>query len=107
MNESLSLAFELAIAVLEGALLGLFFFAGLWWTVRRLGTSQRLALWFLASMLLRTSLVVLGFYYIMGDNWQRLLAGLLGFVIARMLIMRLTRVRDQSTSYAQKAGHAP
>lgn len=81
----------LLVAIAEGALLGVFFFAGLYWTVRQLGSSKQVALLFFASMMIRTSVVILGFYFILGDNWQRLLAGLLGFVMARMLITLLTR----------------
>ena len=92
MNEFMSLVF----ALLAGALLGVFFFAGLWWTVRKMESSKQVALLFLGSMLLRTSVVIIGFYFILGDNWQRLLAGLLGFIIARIIVTRLTRIADQS-----------
>ena len=96
MNEFLLLLFALLLALLEGALLGVFFFAGLWWTVRKIESTKQVALLFLGSMLLRTSVVILGFYFILGDNWQRLVAGLLGFIIARIIVTRLTRVADQS-----------
>jgi F1F0 ATPase subunit 2 len=92
INEFLQLLF----ALLEGALLGVFFFAGLWWTVHKLASSKYVALLFLGSMLLRTGIVVLGFYFILGDNWQRLIAGLLGFVIVRLIVTRLNRITDQS-----------
>jgi F1F0 ATPase subunit 2 len=91
MSEFLHLLF----ALLEGALLGVFFFAGLWWTVRKLDSAKHVALLFLGSMLLRTGIVVLGFYFIFGDNWQRLLVGLLGFVMVRIIVTRLTRIADQ------------
>ena len=81
----------LAAALVAGILLGAFFFGGLWWTVRKGMTSERVALWFFGSMLLRTGVVMLGFYFVMGDSWQRLLAGLLGFVLARLIVTRLTR----------------
>lgn len=96
MNEFLLLLFALLVALLQGALLGVFFFAGLWWTVRKLESTKQVALLFLGSMLLRTCVVVLGFYFILGDNWQHLLAGLLGFVIARIIVTRLTRLTDPS-----------
>lgn len=92
MNEFMPLVF----ALLAGALLGVFFFAGLWWTVRKIESTKQVALLFLGSMLLRTSVVILGFYFILGDNWQRLVAGLLGFIIARIIVTRLTRIADQS-----------
>lgn len=92
IDEFMSLAF----ALLVGALLGVFFFAGLWWTVRKLESSKQVALLFLSSMLLRTGGVILGFYFILGDNWQHLLVGMLGFITARVLVIRLTRIADQS-----------
>lgn len=91
MSEFLLLLF----ALFEGALLGVFFFAGLWWTVRKIESSKHVALLFSGSLLLRTSVVISGFYFILGDNWQRLLAGLLGFIIARIIVTRLTRVTEQ------------
>ncbi len=103
MNEALSLS----AALIAGIVLGAFFFGGLWWTVRRAVSSKRVALWFIGSMLLRTGVVVTGFYYVLGDNWQRLVAGLLGFVIARLIVMRLSRTREQTAPSMQKAGHAP
>ena len=91
MSEFLLLLF----ALFEGVLLGVFFFAGLWWTVRKIKSSKHVALLFLGSLLLRTSIVISGFYFILGDNWQNLLAGLLGFIIARIIVTRLTRVTEQ------------
>lgn len=103
MNEALSLASALA----AGILLGTFFFGGLWWTVRKGVSSKHPALWFFGSMLLRTCIVVLGFYFVLGDDWKRLLAGLLGFIVARLIVMRLTRDVEQASQFAQEAGHAP
>ena len=53
----------LLIAALFGATLGAFFFAGLWWTVQKGLTSNHPALWFLGSTLLRTALVLTGFFF--------------------------------------------
>jgi F1F0 ATPase subunit 2 len=103
MNEGLSLAF----ALVAGVLLGGFFFGGLWWTVRKAVSSRQPALWFLGSMLLRTGIVLSGFYFVSGGDWKRLLASLLGFIIARLVVTRLSRVAQQPAQLAQKAGHAP
>lgn len=103
MTESLGLTFGL----LAGVVLGAVFFGGLWWTVRHGISAKQPALWFFVSLLLRTSIVLLGFYFVLGDDWQRLLAGLLGFVIARRMVMRLTREAALPSQLAQKAGHAP
>ena len=64
MNEPLSLA----SALVAGVLLGAIFFGGLWWTVRRGVSSKRVALWFLGSMLLRTCIALLGFYFVAGGR---------------------------------------
>jgi len=88
---------ELAAAILAGALLGAFFFGGLWWTVRRGVTSSQPALFFLASLLLRTFAVLAGFYFVSLGDWRRLAASLAGFVLARIAIRR----RVDSSAQAQ------
>lgn len=103
MSNLLSLTF----ALLAGILLGAIFFGGLWWTVRKGITAEYPALWFLGSLLLRMCIVMLGFYYLVGDNWQRLMAGLLGFIVARLIVTRFTRMTSQSEKLAQEAAHAP
>jgi F1F0 ATPase subunit 2 len=94
-------------SLIAGLLLGAFFFGGLWWTVRKGVKSERVALWFFGSMLLRTGVVMLGFYLLLGDSWQRTLIGLLGFFIARLTVTWLTRVVEQPKPLAQEADHAP
>lgn len=86
--------FTLAVAVLAGAALGLLFFGGLWWTVRRAASSPRPALWFGPSLLLRTALVAGGFYLAGDGAWPRLLACLAGFVLARFAVLRLVPGRS-------------
>jgi len=99
--------FRLASALLAGVVLGALFFGGLWWTIRRGLASRQPALWFIGSMLLRTGMVAAGFYFILGDNWQRLLAGLAGFVIARLVVTRLIRAAPQGSRLAKEVSHAP
>ena len=104
MSELLSLILPLV----AGALLGMMYFGGLWWTVRKGISSNRPALWFLGSMLLRMSLTLAGFYIISGNRWERLLACLIGFVIARVVVTRLTLPSGENeTRGAQEANHAP
>jgi F1F0 ATPase subunit 2 len=103
MNETLILVLALATGVLLGAI----FFGGLWWTVQNGVSSKRPALWFFGSLLLRTSIALVGFYFIARGHWERLLVCLLGFVIARLIVMRLTRVAEKPTYFAQEASHAP
>ena len=104
MNETL----RLVPALVTGVLLGAMFFGGLWWTVRKGVSSQRPALWFFGSLLLRMSIAMAGFYFVSGGHWERLLACLLGFVTARLIVKRLTRppVEHRNAS-AKEACHAP
>jgi F1F0 ATPase subunit 2 len=98
---------DLGLAMMEGAMLGAIFFGGLWWTVRKAVTARHPALWFFGSMLLRMCIVLSGFYFILGDSWQDLLAGLLGFIAARLVAVRLSRGIAQAGDLGQGAGHAP
>ncbi len=98
---------KLVAALASGVLLGAIFFGGLWWTVRRGVTSKRPALWFCGSLLLRTGIVLVGFYFVTGGHWQRLLACLLGFVIARRIGTRLSGATvEHPNDSAKEAGHA-
>ena len=98
----------LAVALAAGLLLGAVFFGGLWWTVRKGVFSKNPALWFLGSMLLRMGIVLLGFYFVGRGNWQRLVSCLLGFIIARFCVMRLTRTPvEHPCLTVREAPHAP
>ena len=98
----------LSLALLAGILLGVIFIGGLWWTVRKGVFSKSPALWFLGSMLLRMSLVLTGFYFVGRGDWERLVTCLLGFIIARFIVTRLTRTPIKpSHSPAKEASHAP
>jgi F1F0 ATPase subunit 2 len=91
-----------------GVLLGLFFFGGLWWTVRRGLTSNRPALWFLGSLLLRTGIVLAGIYFVSGGRWDGLLACLAGFFIARFIVTRLVGPPvGHHNSPVKEPAHAP
>jgi F1F0 ATPase subunit 2 len=96
----------LALAFLAGALLGVFFFGGLWWTVQKGVASETPALWFVGSLLLRTGLVLVGFYLAAQGHWSRLAACLLGFVIARiMVVKRLTRAPAEEPAPLEEETH--
>lgn len=103
MNETLNLL----PALVAGFLLGVFFFGGLWWTIRKGLSSRSPALWFLGSLLLRLSTVIAGFYFVSGNHWERLLICLPGFFIARRVVMRLTRQpEEEENKLAKEVRHA-
>ena len=99
MSETLSLVLALA----TGLVLGAIFFGGLWWTIQKGMTSESSALWFCGSWLLRTGLVVAGFLLIARGHWERLPACLLGFVVARLIVMRQIRAADKPADLPRKA----
>ena len=104
MNETLALL----LAWSAGGGLGAIFFGGLWWTVRQSVSSQRPALWLFGSWLLRMGVALSGFYFVAGGHWKRLLACLLGFVMARLVVIWLTRSSGQcQTGPAREISHAP
>ena len=104
MNETLTLV----LSWVAGGAIGAIFFGGLWWTVRKGMSAKQPAFWFLGSLLLRTGVSLTGFYFVSGGHWERLLLCLLGFVMARPVVMRLTRASDQSLAPATpEASRAP
>ncbi len=103
MNEP----FELLLSGIAGGVIGGIFFGGLWWTVRNGVLSSRPALWFLGSTILRTAAALAGFYLVARGHWERLLVCLLGFIIARTIVIRLTRIPGKSGYLEDEAPHAP
>ena len=99
---------ELPLALLAGALLGAVFFGGLWSTVHKGVTSEKPALWFLGSLLLRTSMILAGFYVVSQGHWSRLVACLIGFLIARVIVVKwLTRApAEPPTPLEKETGNA-
>lgn len=98
------------LVMLAGGVLGVLFFGGLWWTVKKGVSSTQPALLFFASMLLRTLIALTGFYFIGGGHWSRLLSCFLGFIIARLIVMRYTdsqaRAPSTTESPAKEVHHA-
>lgn len=102
MPDTLTLAWALGAGVVLGAV----FFGGLFWTVRKGAVCQRPALLFLGSFLLRTSMALAGLYFVAGGHWDRLLVCLLGFIIARIMVTKLTGARVPPASTVKERGHA-
>jgi F1F0 ATPase subunit 2 len=91
---------SLVQAATAGAVLGGMFLVGLWWTVRLIMIANHPVPWFLASLLLRMSAVLAGFYFVGGGHWDRLAACFVGFAAARVIAAVLP-------SLAARGRHAP
>ena len=87
MNENI----YIALAFTTGLALGILFFGGLWFTVKKALAAKIPALWFVGSFVLRVSITVVGFYYIAAGSLKRLLFASCGFIIARFIIIRATK----------------
>lgn len=97
----------LVLSMAAGAGLGFFYFGGLWLTVRRLPGARRPTLLFVASFVGRTALTLLGFYLIMDGSWDRMLACLLGFIVARQLLISRLRPEPEPAAPRGREGARP
>jgi len=98
----------LVLAGVAGALLGAFFYGGLWVTVQRGLSSGQPALWFLGSLLLRTGVTVAGFYLVSRAHWERLPPCVLGFFVASVTARVWTRApKRKLVGSAPEAVDAP
>ena len=89
-------------ALLGGAALGVIFFGGLFWTTEHLMHCNWPQAVVVTSFATRVLIVVIGFYWLMAGAPARALAALLGFVVARAILVRLlgsvrkTRIQDEA-----------
>jgi len=103
-----------SLSLAAGCGIGAIFFGGLWWTVRKCMTASLPALWIIGSFLLRMGIALSGFYVVAFGDWTRWVACLTGFILARLVVTRLTRNPSSASSAdrqlacpAQEASHAP
>ena len=90
----------LAGALLGGALLGAFYLWALWMTTRRITTARRPALLMMASLLVRMAVLLGGFWLISDGRWERLVAALGGYLLAR--VVALWRLNRQAPAGASR-----
>ena len=95
----------LVLAFAFGLLLGAVFFGGLWLTVRLALFSRQTGLWFLLSLLARTSIALGGFYLVARNGWEGMLPCFLGFLTARAAVTWSARTPTPCASDAE-AGRA-
>jgi F1F0 ATPase subunit 2 len=71
--------------------LGIFYFTSLWFTVKKMAQAKHPVLIMIASGVARLTLVLVGFYFLIDSHWQRLLIAMVGFLIARSLLIACWR----------------
>lgn len=99
-----SFGLQLCIVVLAGLALGLFYFGGLWLTVRRITCSKRPALLMFGSFVIRMLVTLCGFYFVMDGRWERLLACLSGFLATRIVLTRIARTGEAASRASNESG---
>jgi F1F0 ATPase subunit 2 len=103
MNEPVLLLFSAA----AGTVIGMLYFTGLWLTVRRLKSARNPALLTFGSFMGRTASAVFLFYLIIREGrWELGLAALAGFVLSRILLMRLFKKRISLSASSTRGGEA-
>lgn len=75
----------MASRLMLGLALGIFFYAGLWFTVKRLPSTRHPALLALGSFWVRIIIVLAGFVIVIEHRWQYALAVFAGFFAGRLL----------------------
>ena len=92
---------RILVAGVAGVILGVIYFGGLWWTVRRLQAVPYPMAFFLASFILRVGVALAGFFFVTTYRWDleglartppalsRLAAALVGFILVRVVLLRL------------------
>lgn len=98
MNEVL----HMILAFITGIISGIIFFGGLWLTVKKSVKIKMPWLLFTGSAVVRTTIVLIAFYYTSPGHMARLLICTLGFVIARQIVFRITETIDQKTVKIKK-----
>lgn len=78
----------IGIRLLAGLALGIFFYGGLWYTVRHLPGSSHPGLLTLGSFWIRTLTVLGGFLFLMEQRWDYAAVCLVGFVMGRVTVTK-------------------
>jgi F1F0 ATPase subunit 2 len=94
----------MVLAFIAGSALGILFFGGLWFTVKKAVAAKVPALWILSSFFLRISITLIGFYFVSSGNWKRLLVCVAGFIVARFFVIHFTRSIDEKQLSLKKGG---
>jgi len=97
MNETV----VLVLAACAGAGIGVLYFLGLWYTVKRIKDARNPAIFTLVSFVGRSAAAAFLFHLLVkGGHWERGLAAIAGFILSRIVLVRLQKSRTRvRTSY--------
>ncbi len=87
---------NMIVPFIVGLLLSILFFGGLWFTVKKLLTSEMTAMLMISSFIFRIGIVLVGFYFIGLDDWKNLIACLFGFMVGRFFVIHYTKLIDDN-----------
>ena len=91
------------IAFILGLGLGVFFFYGLWLTIRNIDRFKSPSVWIFWSAIFRVGITLFGFYYsafLTGDGqFKRIILCLFGFLISRFIMTRYIHVKPKGISH--------
>ncbi len=102
----ISIISESSIAALAGLLLGLFYFGGLWLTVRGITCGKRPGMLMLASFVLRLLVALSGFYMVMDGGPGRLIACLGGFLLMRYILTKAVKRGEPAVQLSDESAGA-
>jgi len=97
---------SLIAGLLSGLILGYFYFWSLWFTVRRFTLGVKYARELLVvSFLVRTLVVLLGFYVLLEvtAHWVAVGLALIGFVISRIVITKIVFRKTATTTITDES----
>ena len=91
----------LIVALIAGVALGGFYFGSLWWVLRQVASLRHPELLLLASFIVRTAITLTGFYLVMEGHWERIAACMVGFLLARTVLVYLLRPSGEPLKVTQ------
>ncbi len=77
-------ALFLTVSACAGIASGIFFFGGLWWTIKKGVVSEKPFFWFMGSLLIRSGVTLACFYFFSRYGSGSLLACLAGFFVSHI-----------------------
>jgi F1F0 ATPase subunit 2 len=94
--------FQLLIGSLWGISLGIFYFGGLWVTVRLVPRVSKPKKLLLISFILRISVVLAGFWFVLRLHSLHFLTTLAAFFLVRFIMLSLVSRPNQKVSHANQ-----